>query len=232
MLNADMSKQVIVRASQNEWQTSPSSTVRRKRFHLVGEPESGQVTSLVEYLPGATFHRHEHPDGEEILVLEGVFSDEAGDWPAGSWLLNPEGFAHAPFSEKGCLLFVKLRQYPGAAHLKLDWPTLPNQSKPTATKPVTVSELLIQGDESISIVSFGYDEVASDEEQVTREYTRQYESGVEGFVLEGEVEMNGNPLVQHDWFRLPAGASLTLASNQCRLYLKANNVIRLRSVTE
>ena len=47
-------------------------------------------------------------------MLEGVFSDEHGDWPAGTYLLNPEGFRHAPFSESGCLLFVKLRQYAGA----------------------------------------------------------------------------------------------------------------------
>jgi hypothetical protein len=46
-------------------------------------------------------------------VLQGVFSDELGDWPAGTFLLNPEGFQHAPFSKPGCMLFVKLRQFPG-----------------------------------------------------------------------------------------------------------------------
>jgi len=67
----------------------------------------------VRYEPASRFPAHDHPEGEEILVLEGVFSDEHGDWPAGTFLLNPEGFRHAPFSESGCVLFVKLRQFPG-----------------------------------------------------------------------------------------------------------------------
>ena len=91
------------------WAPSPSGTVWRKRVHLVGPPESGQVTSVVRYEPQSRFPAHDHPEGEEILVLEGVFSDEHGDWPAGTYLLNPEGFRHAPFSEPGCVLFVKLR---------------------------------------------------------------------------------------------------------------------------
>src|SRR5688572_5973848 len=95
-----------------EWTPSPSGTVWRKRVHLVGPAESGQVTSVVRYEPDSHFPAHDHPDGEEILVLDGVFSDEHGDWPAGTFLLNPEGFHHAPFSKPGCSLFVKLRQFP------------------------------------------------------------------------------------------------------------------------
>jgi anti-sigma factor ChrR (cupin superfamily) len=79
-----------------------------------GGAENGRVTSIVRFDPGSSFARHPHPEGEEILVLDGVFSDEEGDYPAGSYLLNPEGFAHAPFSKEGCVLFVKLRQYAGA----------------------------------------------------------------------------------------------------------------------
>ena len=94
-----------------EWTPSPSGTVWRKRLHLVGDPESGQVTSVVRFEPDAEFSVHDHPEGEEILVLEGVFSDERGDWTAGSYLSNPEGFRHHSSSSEGCLLFVKLRQY-------------------------------------------------------------------------------------------------------------------------
>ena len=110
-----------------EWTASPSATVWRKRLHRVGPAESGQVTSVVRYAPGAEFHAHGHPEGEEILVLDGVFSDEHGDWPAGTYLLNPEGFRHAPFSKDGCLLFVKLRQYAGKGrhHVALQTDDLP-----------------------------------------------------------------------------------------------------------
>ena len=110
-LNGDIGVRACMDTASMTWQPSPSGTVWRKRLHLVGGAESGQVTSVVRYEPGSSFPAHDHPDGEEILVLEGVFSDEHGDWPAGTYLLNPEGFRHAPFSREGCRLFVKLRQY-------------------------------------------------------------------------------------------------------------------------
>src|SRR5215813_2658128 len=121
-INGDLSVRVAVDTAAMDWSPSPSGSVWRKRVHLVGPPEAGQVTSIVRYEPNSTFHAHDHPDGEEILVLDGVFSDEHGDWPAGTYLLNPEGFRHAPFSKPGCTLFVKLRQFPGRArrHVALD----------------------------------------------------------------------------------------------------------------
>ncbi len=121
-LNADFSKGAFADTAAMEWQASPASGVWRKRLELSGGIESGRVTSLVRYDPGSAFPEHDHPGGEEILVLEGVFSDEHGDYPAGTYLLNPHGFHHAPFTRDGCVLFVKLRQYPGEGreHVHLD----------------------------------------------------------------------------------------------------------------
>src|SRR5438034_10573052 len=112
-INGNLSVRAVADTTLMQWTPSPSGSVWRKRVHLVGPPESGQVTSVVRYEPASRFPAHDHPEGEEILVLEGVFSDEHGDWPAGTFLLNPEGFRHAPFSEPGCVLLVKLRQFPG-----------------------------------------------------------------------------------------------------------------------
>lgn len=112
-LNADFSAFARIETNRLDWQPSPSPSVFRKRLDLAGDAEASRVTSIVRYEPGSAFHSHPHPDGEEILVLEGVFSDEHGDYPAGTFLLNPEGFQHAPRSSEGCVLFVKLRQYPG-----------------------------------------------------------------------------------------------------------------------
>ncbi|HJR70391.1 MAG TPA: cupin domain-containing protein, partial [Gammaproteobacteria bacterium] len=89
VINGDLAVRVAVDTAAMPWTPSPSGTVWRKRVHLVGPAEAGQVTSVVRYEPGSTFHSHAHPDGEEILVLEGVFSDEHGDWPTGTYLLNP-----------------------------------------------------------------------------------------------------------------------------------------------
>jgi len=101
---------VCIRPDEQCWQTAPQAPV--KRWPLEREaPEQGQVTSLVEYLPGARFPEHRHPAGEEILVLSGIFSDEGGNYPAGSYLRSPAASSHSPFSEQGCLLFVKLNQF-------------------------------------------------------------------------------------------------------------------------
>ena len=110
-INGILSVRVTEDSRRMPWTEIPSGSVWRKRVHLVGRPESGQVTSIVRYVTDSNFPTHDHPEGEEILVLEGVFSDEHGDWPAGTYLLNPEGFRHTPFSKPGCELLVKLRQF-------------------------------------------------------------------------------------------------------------------------
>jgi anti-sigma factor ChrR (cupin superfamily) len=65
-------------------------------------------TSLVRWAPGTHFALHRHMGGEEILVLEGVFQDEFGVYPAGTWIRSPDGSVHKPFSEAGCLIYVKV----------------------------------------------------------------------------------------------------------------------------
>lgn len=65
-------------------------------------------TALVRWAPGTHFAAHRHMGGEEILVLEGTFQDENGDYPAGTWLRSPHSSQHQPFSEAGCLIYVKV----------------------------------------------------------------------------------------------------------------------------
>lgn len=108
--NMDFSKKVVINTLEKEWIDSPESQVKRIPLERSGE-ESGHVTSVVEYKKGAAFKEHSHPLGEEILVLEGVFSDETGDFPAGTYIRNPPGSRHSPFSKDGCKILVKLDQF-------------------------------------------------------------------------------------------------------------------------
>lgn len=110
MLNMDFKQRVVIDTHSQQWQPSPMLGVWRKPLARE-EAERGHATSIVRYEPGARFRAHDHPLGEEILVLEGIFSDETGDYPAGTYFRNPEGFRHAPFSEQGCVLLVKLHQF-------------------------------------------------------------------------------------------------------------------------
>lgn len=80
-VRADLTRREVVDTSAMSWEASPSGTVWRKPLYREGG-EFGPVTSLVRYAPGGAFPEHAHPEGEEILVLAGVFSDEHGDYPA------------------------------------------------------------------------------------------------------------------------------------------------------
>ncbi|GMR01221.1 MAG: cupin domain-containing protein [Gammaproteobacteria bacterium] len=109
-LNMDFSKPLCVRPDDKQWLKSPADGV--SRVYLEREAaESGHTTSFVRFEPGSFFTPHPHPRGEEIYVLEGIFSDENEDYPAGTYIRNPPGSHHRPFTRDGCTLFVKLDQF-------------------------------------------------------------------------------------------------------------------------
>jgi anti-sigma factor ChrR (cupin superfamily) len=110
MLNMNFAERVVIDTQSMPWIASPAQGVWRKPLERE-EAESGHTTSIVRYEAGSQFKTHPHPMGEEIFVLEGVFSDENGDYPAGTYLRNPPGSSHAPFSDKGCVILVKLNQF-------------------------------------------------------------------------------------------------------------------------
>lgn len=224
-INGDLSARAFADTARMEWVRSPSGSVWRKRVHLVGPPESGQVTSVVRYEPSSRFPAHDHPEGEEILVLDGVFSDEHGDWPAGTYLLNPEGFRHAPFSQPGCLLFVKLRQFPGQERRHIVVDTHDAAWEPSSTPGVHHKALYQQA---------GFSDVMRLErwEPGTDLGTLSYEHGAELFVLDGELVDEERTYRRGCWLRLPVGARHHPRSpNGSTLYLKTSGLPYLRSAT-
>jgi anti-sigma factor ChrR (cupin superfamily) len=222
-INGDLSVRAVADTARMEWMSSPSGSVWRKRVHLVGPPESGQVTSVVRYEPKSRFPAHDHPEGEEILVLDGVFSDEHGDWPAGTYLLNPEGFRHAPFSEPGCLLFVKLRQFPGweRQHLVIDVKKLAWQ--PSSIPGVTQKPLYQQAGFYDSMRLERWDS-QTDWGVIT------YERGAELFVLEGEFADEAGTYTAGCWMRLPVGSEHhPRSAGGCALYIKTAGLPYVRT---
>ena len=212
-------ERTVLHTDDMEWTESPSATVHRKRLELRGPKEAGRVTSVVRYEPGSRFPRHPHPDGEEILVLEGVFSDERADYPAGSFLLNPEGFSHAPFSEPGCILFVKLRQYPGLGRQTIQvntgratWSGHPKHiGVETQTLyaeegyPETIERWRLSPGASVDGLSDA--------------------AGHELFVLEGRCLADDDELRAGSWLKAPPGTPTTLRSAEgCVLYVKRGHL--------
>ena len=222
-IGGNLSVRAIADTTRMEWAPSPSGSVWRKRVHLVGPPESGQVTSIVRYEPGSKFPAHEHPEGEEILVLEGVFSDEHGDWPAGTFLLNPEGFRHAPFSEPGCVLFVKLRQLPGRERRHVVVATDELAWEPSPIAAVAHKQLYQQ-------VGFSDHMCLERWDPGTDLGIVSYEQGAELFVLEGEFADDDAAYSAGCWLRFPVGSEHhPRSAGGCTLYIKRAGLPYLRS---
>jgi quercetin dioxygenase-like cupin family protein len=109
-LNADFTRRAVVHAARLDWTPSPIAGVDRRMLDRIGD-EVARATSIVRYAPGSRFSAHTHGGGEEFVVLDGVFQDEHGDYPTGSYVRNPPTSRHTPGSAPGCTLFVKLWQF-------------------------------------------------------------------------------------------------------------------------
>lgn len=216
-LNADFSQRACMDTRTMSWQASPSPTVWRKRLDLVAG-EFSRVTAVVRYDADSSFHAHDHPEGEEILVLEGTFSDEHGGYSAGTYLLNPPGFRHAPFSREGCIIFVKLRQFAGSEreHVVIDTRSAPWASTDRAGMQRLHLYARPAYPESIALVRYA--------PGTSRARTR-YPGGWEVFVLEGEFEDEDGRYGPGTWLRLPPGASNGVRSpHGCLLYEKRGHL--------
>ena len=192
MLNMDFSKRVVIETNRLEWVRSPMAGVWRKKLARQ-DTERGHATSVVRYEAGATFSPHDHPMGEEIFVLQGVFSDETGDYPAGTYFRNPEGFRHAPFSKDGCVLFVKLHQFQmdDSAHVCIDTNTTDWQ---TGIGGLKVMPLHGFGTESISLVKWPAGE---------KFQPHTHFGGEEVFVISGEFIDEHGRYPAGSWIRNP-----------------------------
>src|SRR3989475_281436 len=222
-VNGKLSVRAVADTTRMEGARGRSGWVWRRRVHLVGPAESGQVTSVVRYEPRSRFPAHDHPQGEEILVHERVVADEAGGWPAGTFLLNPEGFRHAPFSERGCILFVKLRQFPGRerSHVVVDTHKLAWEPSPI---PAVAYKALYQQAGFSDLMRLERWQPQADLGVIF------YAQGAELFVLEGGFVDDAGAYSAGCWLRLPAGSGHHPRSAAgCTLYIKRSGLPYLRS---
>jgi anti-sigma factor ChrR (cupin superfamily) len=192
MLNMNFNEKVVIKTALENWIASPMPGVWRKPLARE-EAESGHATSIVRYEAGARFSAHDHPQGEEILVLEGVFSDETGDYPAGTYFRNPEGFRHAPFSNEGCILLVKLHQFQrdDTDHVVID--TYHSEFQ-TGAGNLQVLPLHQHGTEQVALVRCRAGE---------RFQLHRHIGGVEIYVISGELKDEYGNYPAGTWMRSP-----------------------------
>ena len=198
---------VAVAPDQQRWVASPQAGVERVMLDRSGD-EVAVATSLVRYAPGSTFPDHDHALGEEFVVLAGEFGDEHGRYAAGSYIRNPPGTHHAPFSEPGCLIWVKLRQFDLADQrqcvLALD--------SPIPADGWAARELHRFRNETVREV------VAAEGAEVLLAAAPDVQ---EVLVVDGELRWQGQVLGPTGWIRVPAGSELTFAAlAPCRVLTK------------
>lgn len=219
-INADFAAPVIVATDSLPWQASPMAGVDRRMLDRVGG-EVARATSIVRYAPGSHFSGHVHAGGEEFIVLEGVFQDEHGDYPVGTYVRNPVGTAHVPGSAPGCTIFVKLWQFDpeDRAQFALDLGALPLAPDP-ARAGVASAVLSARPDEDVRFEVWAPGTSG----------TLAAPGGFELLVLEGRLAHEGGTLARHDWARFPEGAALPLVAGHegARVWIKRGHLAAIR----
>jgi anti-sigma factor ChrR (cupin superfamily) len=160
--------------------------------------EVARATSIVRYAPHSHFSPHTHGGGEEFLVLDGVFQDEHGDYPVGTYVRNPPGTAHAPASKDGCTIFVRLWQF--RANDRAVTVRQPGEGRELAPRQGAVSARRLFED--------GHEEVQVETWRAGARITVVNPHGLEFLVLSGSLSVDGEILEPQCWGRLPAGMSL------------------------
>lgn len=197
-LNADFSKRAFAHGGKLDWLASPMKGVERRMLERIGD-EVARATTIVRFAPESKFSPHIHTGGEEFLVLDGVFQDEHGDYPKGSYIRNPPMSKHTPGSKEGCTILVKLWQMKksDARHVVAD--TNAASFMPAEDRAnVTVSPLFSDDRENVRMEKWSAD----------KEIAFVPEGGMEIFVIEGSFEEAGETFEAQSWLRLPVSAPL------------------------
>ena len=214
-LNADFNQTVIIDTTAMDWESSPMQGVYRRKLERIGD-EVARATSLVKYDPESYFSPHSHGGGEEFFVLEGVFSDEHGDYPAGSYVRNPIGSKHKPHSKEGCVIFVKLHQFNRNDTAQFSINTRQAAFQPGAVKGLSVLPLHNFEGESCALVKW---------EPGTVFNPHSHWGGEEIFVLEGVFSDNHGHYPKGTWLRSPHLSQHHPYSEQgCLIYVKTGHL--------
>jgi hypothetical protein len=213
-INADFAEKAIVVPHDADWVHSPESGVDRLMLDRIGD-EVARATSLVRYAAGSSFARHEHGAGEEFLVLGGVFSDEHADYPLGTYVRNPPGSGHSPYSTNGCRLLVKLRQFDAQdlTHVVVDttdesvWPDGSGRN---------ILEMHEFGTERVMMIRLPAGE---------RLPIDADPGGIEILLVSGSINDEGRELPAESWLRIPADQENGIvASSDSLLWVKTGHL--------
>ncbi|MFT7311349.1 MAG: anti-sigma factor ChrR (cupin superfamily) [Paracoccaceae bacterium] len=215
-INADFTVRAVVHAARIPWVASPMPGVDRRMLDRIGA-EVARATSIVRYAPGSAFSAHVHSGGEEYLVLEGVFQDEHGDFPVGTYVRNPPQSSHTPRATQGATILVKLWQFDPDDRVAVTIDTHAQASvAPTDRPGVGVIPLHHDAREDVRIELWDAD----------ADIVVEGHKGLELLVLAGGFVENGEPFETDSWLRLPVGHTLRAKSGPdgARIWVKSDHL--------
>ncbi len=193
-LNADFSQRVVIRPDDYAWVASPASGVERMMLDRIGD-EVARATTIVRFAPNSQFDAHSHGGGEEFMVLDGVFSDEHADYPAGTYVRNPIGTAHTPrIGPEGATILVKLHQFDSEDVEQKAIDTNTAQFLPGQVPGLTVLPLHSVPGENVALVRWA---------PGTKLGEHSHWGGEEIFVLEGTFQDEHGDYPAGTWIRSP-----------------------------
>ena len=214
-VNADFNARVAIDTRNMPWIASPQAGVERKMLDRVGD-EVARATSIVRYAPGSVFAPHTHDLGEEFLVLAGTFEDDQGAYPAGTYVRNPPGSRHRPFSTAGCEIFVKLRQFQAGDDARVVIATSQAAFRPGLVPGLTVLPLHEYGSEHVALVRWA---------PGTRFQAHTHWGGEEILVLEGTFSDEYGDYPAGSWLRNPhLSRHQPFSDEGCLIYVKVGHL--------
>lgn len=191
--------------------------VERQMLDRIGG-EVARATSIVRYAPNSRFSEHTHGGGEELFVLDGVFSDDDSDYPAGSFVRSPIGSAHAPHSKPGCTMLVKLHQFdPGdTQHVFID--TRRTAWHQGMVPGLKVMPLHQHGTENVALVKWAAG---------TRFNRHRHWGGEEILVIDGTFQDEHGDYPAGSWLRNPhLSEHMPFSTDGCTIYVKTGHLAR------
>lgn len=214
-IHADLSQRAVVNSEALPWVDSPMAGVQRRMLERDGE-EVARATSIVRYAPGSYFSAHTHGGGEEFLVLEGVFSDQHGDFGPGTYVRNPVGSSHRPHSADGATILVKLWQMDPQDQTPVTLDTHQAHWSPGLVDGLTVLPLHAYGTEQVALVKWA---------PGTQFQTHRHWGGEEIFVIAGTFADDHGVYPHGTWLRNPHGSVHTPFSEAgCLIYVKTGHL--------
>jgi anti-sigma factor ChrR (cupin superfamily) len=195
--------------------------VERQMLDRMGG-EVARATTIVRYAPGSRFSAHTHDGGEEFLVLDGVFQDEHGDYPEGTYVRNPPGTHHSPRTARGATILVKLWQFDpdDRTSVRIDTRAAASLAAPDRANI-----------RKIPLFQDPREDVRMEVWEPCATIRLSGHDGIEILVVDGSFMEGGEPFLKRDWLRLPQQHVLHAVSGKegARVWVKSGHLLAPQS---